>query len=332
MPETRITNVVVPEIFGPYTMERALAKNTFYQSGIMINNPQLSSLLAGGGATFNLPFWDDLGGDSEVPSETVDATINNITADKQIARRQMRVKSWGSNDMAAALAGEDPYEAIADRVAQFWATQMQKTLVSTALGVLNDNVQNDSSTLVHDISIEDGANAAATNRISGTNTIDAVMQQGDRFDEVVGIAVHSAVYTTLVKADLIDYIRDSEGRILMPSYMGLAVVVDDSLPVVAGGTSGYKYWSFLFKANAFAYGESDARIITTEVERAPRSGMGQDILHTRRQFAIHPIGTAWQESSVAGESPTNAELEMHANWDAVYQTKNIGVMALISNG
>ncbi|MFW5973730.1 MAG: major capsid protein [Bacteroidota bacterium] len=332
MAETRIADVIVPDIFTEYMMERALDKNAFFQGGIMERNAQLDSLLSGGGETFNLPFWQDLSGDDEVPSETSDATINNIGTDKQVARRLLRVKAWGANDLSAALAGADPIEAIGQRVTQYWDSRMQDVLVSIARGVIADNESNDSGDLVLDISTEDGDNADSSNLISASDTIKAVLRMGDRFDEIQGIAVHSAVYQTMLENDLIDYIRDSEGRLVMRQFLGLTVVVDDRLPRIDGETSGHKYHNYLFKGGAFAYGESSNAIQNTEVDRDPKPGMGVDQLFTRRQFAIHPAGFAWQESDVSGVAPTNSELEDAANWDRVFEKKNAGVVALISNG
>lgn len=332
MAETRIADVIVPEIFTEYMMERALNKNAFYQGGILERNAQMDSLLSGGGETFNLPFWKDLTGDDEVPSETVDATVNNITTDKQVARRLLRLKAWGANDLSAALAGADPIEAIGERVTQYWDSRFQDALVSTARGVIADNVANDSGDLVLDIAIESGDSATAANKISASDTIKAVLRMGDRFDEIQGIAVHSVVYQTMLENDLIDFIRDSQGQLVLRQFLGLTVVVDDRLPVVAGATNGFKYHSYLFKAGGFAFGESSNAIQNTEVDRDPKPGMGVDQLFTRRQFAIHPAGFKWIESSVAGVAPTNSELENAANWDRVFEKKNCGVVALISNG
>lgn len=332
MAETRIADVIVPDVFTGYMMERALATNAFYQGGILERNPQLDALLSGGGETFNIPFWKDLSGDDEVPSETSDATINNITTDKQVARRLLRLKAWGANDLSAALAGADPIEAIGERVTQYWDSRFQDALVSTARGVIADNVDNDSGDLVLDISTEDGDNADASNKISAADTIKAVLRMGDRFDEIQGIAVHSAVYQTMLENDLIDFIRDSEGRLVLRQFLGLTVVVDDRLPQVDGSTSGFKYHNYLFKAGGFAFGESSSAIQNTEVDRDPKPGMGVDQLFTRRQFAIHPAGFKWVEDTVSGVAPTNSELEDEANWDRVFEKKNCGVVALISNG
>lgn len=332
MPETRIANVIVPEVFADYMLERALDKSAFYQSDVIVPNSVISQKIAGGGEQFQVPFWKDLVGASDVPSETVATAVNNITSDKMVARRQFREKAWGANDLSAALAGSDPFEAIGERVTSFWNGAMQRTLLATANGVLADNVASDSSDLVNDIAIEDGDSAADANLISSSAIVDTVFLQGDRFDEFGALALHSVPYKAMVSNDLIEFVPDSQGRLTIPTFMGLRVIVDDGLPVVAGGTSGFKYTSFVFKRGAFGYGESANGIVPVEVDRDPSTGMGVDVLYTRRQFAIHPIGMAWLEGSVAGVSPTDTELEAAANWNRVYDAKNVGFAALITNG
>ena len=332
MADTKLSDVIVPEVFAPYIMERSLNQNRFAQAGIMVPDAALSARLAGGGKTFNLPFWKDLTGDSDIPSETVETTVNSIATDKMIARTQLREKAWGSGNLAATLAGSDPYEAISARVSGFWAKNKESLLLYTLRGVIADNVANDSGDMVVDISTEDGNAATSANKISAKKTIEAVMKQGDMFEEIVAMGVHSVVYQTLLENDLIDYIADSQGRLVIPTYMGLRVIPSDNMPVIAGTSSGYKYHTYLFKAGAVAYGESTSMITPVEVYRNPKLAMGQDELYTRTKFAIHPLGFAWVMSSDTGVTPTDANLYTATSWNRVYDKKNTGFVALISNG
>ena len=330
MAETRLTDVVVPSVFDPYVAERALHLNKFFQAGVLVQSPVLYNNLAGGSNTFTFPFWKDLSGDSEVLTEISDMTVQNITADKMIARRQLRGKAWGANDLAAQLSGDNPIQAIGDRVANYWATQMEKLLTYSIRGVIADNIANDSGDLVVDISVDNAASATSANKISAVKTIQAVMKQGDRFNEITAIAVHSAVYQTLVENDLIDYVQDSASSISMPTYMGLRVVVDDDLPAIAI-TGGYKYHSYLFKAGAIAFAENPGKYTANETYRDPK-GIGIDYLYTRRQFVIHPLGFSWVMSADTATSPSDANLYAATSWNRVYNAKNAGVIALISNG
>lgn len=332
MAETKITNIIIPEVFGPYIMERSLNQNRFFRSGIMTQLPQLAGFLAGGGKTFNVPYWKDLTGTVDVPSESVNITVNNITTDKMIAIRQIREKAWGSNDLAAAFAGADPYAAIADRVSGFWGKAMEDLVINSIRGVIADNVADDSSSLVVDIAIEDGVNATAANKISATDTINAVMKMGDEFNGITAIAIHSAVYATLLKNDLIDFIPDSTTNMNIPTYMGLRVIVSDNMYKVAGGVSGYKYHSYLFKAGSIGYAEYNGPIQGVEVYREPLRGGGVDSLITRKQFIIHPLGFSWNKADNSAISPADADLYAATSWDRVYDVKNTGVICLVSNG
>jgi hypothetical protein len=54
-------------------------------------------------------------------------------------------------------------------------------------------------------------------------------------------------------------------------------------------------------------------------------------LHSRLDVAIHPLGFAWTGASVAGVSPTQAELATASNWTRVYsQRKSIPLVFLVS--
>jgi len=330
MAETKLSDVIVPTVFDPYVSERSIHLNKFFQAGVLVQSPVLFDKLAGGSNTFNFPFWKDLSGDSEILDETNPMTVNEITADKMIARRQLRGKAWGATDLAAQLSGDNPIQAIGDRVAQYWATQYEKLLTLTVRGIIADNVANDSSDLVVDISIDNATSATAANKISAEKTIDAVLKQGDHFSEVYAIAVHSTVYSTLLKNDLIDYVQDSRSNLLIPKYMGLNIVVDDDLPVIAV-TGGYKYHSYLFKQGAIAFAENPGKYVANEAYRDPK-GIGVDSLYTRRQFCIHLLGFSWVLSPDTATSPSDAQLYTLGSWDRVYSAKNAGVIALISNG
>lgn len=332
MAETRITNIIVPEVFAPYMMERSLNESRFFSSGVMFSSPELQANLAGGGKTFNLPYWKDLTGSTDLPSETVADTVNEITTDKMISRRQIRHKAWGANSLSAALAGSDPVRAIGDRVAGFWSKAFDDLVLYTVRGVIADNISNDSSDLVVDIASETGLSATADNKISATKTIEAVMKMGDHYDKFVAIAIHSAVYQTLLLNDLIDFVVDSQQKLQIPYYMGLRVIVWDNMPAIAGSTNGYKYHSYLFKGSSIAFAEYAGPIMPVETFRDPSKGSGIDILYTRRQFGIHPEGFSWVKSSDTGITPTDAELYTATSWNRVYDKKNTGVVAVISNG
>ena len=224
---------------------------------------------------------------------------------------------------------------ITNRVGHYWAVNSQQRVVSSAMGILADNVANDASDMVIDVSIADGNNALAANLVHADAVIDAMATLGDAASKITAIAIHSVVYTTLQKLNLIAYIPDARGEVNIPTYLGLRVIVDDNLDVTPGGTSGFVYTSILFGMGAFGYGTSPA-MVPSELDRVPAAGNGggQDILHYRYNEIIHPQGFAFLSSGIAaGVSATRAQLEAAAQWDRIYtDRKNIPLAFLKTNG
>ena len=355
MAVTKIADVIVPEIFTPYVIEKTAEKSRILTSGIAVANPRLNELVTGGGTTIQMPYWKDLSGADEVLSDQSPLTPGKIGADKDIAPLLLRGKAWGANELAGALAGDDPMKAIGDRVADYWARQEQKMLVSVLTGVfaaasMANHVLNLSST-----------------KISGSMVLDAKQLLGDSADQLQAIMMHSAVFTELQKQNLIQYTTTSDGKIKFATYLGYQIVVDDGMPVeqkykktsdvaiVSGKTyytynsstgvytpvaspdvsdiddyyeEDYKaYTTYLFAKGSVGRGEGTPVSLTpTETDRD--SLAGEDFIINRRALVLHAMGVKWK-GTPAGSTPSNAELADGSNWERVYEDKNIGIVALI---
>jgi len=329
MAETRLTNAIVPDVFNGYTVEPSIYKSRFYASGALVEDPVVSGLLGGGGEIYNLPYWQDVAGTSgDIPSETVAATVNNMAAAKQAFRKQTRNKAWGSNDLVAVYAGSDPMQSLINMVTGYWAQAFDQIAINSLRGVVADNIANDSGDLVNDIS--GGAGAAAV--FSDAAIIDAQAKLGE--NGTVGandlnngafaaILVHPLTYAYMRKADLIDFVPVSGQERPLEFYMGMRVIVDRNAYVNSG-----TYDSYILKNGVLRMGMATNGYLPTETDRDPSTGFGIDKLYTRRTFAIHPIGTAWADTSVAGVSPTDAETVAATNWNRVYNAENMGLVVL----
>ena len=140
--------------------------------------------------------------------------------------------------------------------------------------------------------------------------------------------MHSDTYNYLKKTDNISFEKQSLGAAEITTYRGMRIIVNDSLPKVAGSTSGFKYTTYLFGQGAFGLGQGSAPV-PTETDRD--SLAGEDILITRTHFLMHPRGIAFKSGSVAGTTPTNAELALATNWDRVYARKNVRIASIVHN-
>lgn len=312
--KTLIENVIVPEVFNPYIVERTPERSALIQSGIVQNTPELDTLASTGGALINMPFWQDLSGEDEVLSDSTALEPGNIVALQDAAVLYMRGKAWAVNDLARKLSGDDPMAQIGNLIMDYWELRRQALLISSLKGVFSSSSMEEN---LLDISEEAGKGEDV---ISAEALIDTAQKLGDRKDRLTGYLMHSAVETLLVKANLIEYLPDSDGRPTLPYYLGKRVIVDDHVP-----NSDGVYYTYIFGEGAFGFGQGAAPI-PTEMDRD--SLAGDDILINRVHFLLHPRGVRWTGLNVDGSSPTNAEAEDGTNWTRVYDQKNVRIVAL----
>src|SRR5687768_15224792 len=108
---TRISDIVVPEIFSPYVQQLTQEKSRLIRSGAIVVNGRYNEVLASGGVTFNEPSFKDLDNDADNVSTddpAVDSTTNKIGTATEVQVRLSRNNSWSSMDLSGDLAGADP--------------------------------------------------------------------------------------------------------------------------------------------------------------------------------------------------------------------------------
>jgi len=320
---TRIADVIQPEVFTPYTIQKTMELSALVQSGIIENNAEFDRLASEGNKLINMPFWNDLGNDeSQVMKDEGEMNVGKIDASKDLARKHARVNAWGANGLSALLSGDDPMNAISQLVASYWARDLQRTLLATLDGVFKAS---NMTSKVHDVTGEDGDKGT----INMNTFLDATQLMGDAKEALTGVMMHSAVETELRKQNLIEYIPQSDQGLPIPHFNGKRVIVDDSMPY---DTSTGVATIYIFGNGAIALGNgSHPRIVPTEIDRNARSFSGEEALINRKIFVLHPRGIAWQEGGVADEFPTNAEIAVGARWNRVYEPKAVRIVKFTFN-
>lgn len=332
-PLTQVSDVVVPEIFTPYVQQLTEEKARLVQSGALVRDDLMDSLLAGGGLTFNVPSWRDLDNDADnvstddvadiiaadfgggTPVTRLDSTPLKTQTDTEIAVRLSRNQSWSSADLAAALAGSDPMNSIASRVAFYWTRRLQAIFIATWNGVIADNVANDSGDYQNDIS--GGAFIDGVTNFSAEAFIDAQVTMGDSGDDLSLVMVHSVVMARMKKNNLIDFIPDSRGEVMIPTFIGHEVIVDDGLPNAAS-----VYDSWIFGSGATRLGVTTPRV-GTEIDRQPQAGNGggQEVMFNRVTWSQHPVGHAYTGTAPNGGPGNGAganDLQNAGSWNRVF--------------
>ena len=335
MAKTAVADIIIPTEFEKYAIERTAELSMFGQCGIIEHAPEFDDLAAGGGREVKMPFWKDLTAARQLLSDSASLTVNKIGSDQDIARIQNDAQVWSVNHLAKVISGDDPLQAIVDLVAAYWARTDEGLLVSSLKGIFAAASMAGNKLGIASESI---AGQSAATRLNGATFVDATAKLGDRGDRLTAVAMHSAVEAALRKLDLIDFLPDSEGKERIRTFQGRRVVVDDNLPSRNGTTDGQVYMTFLFGPGAFGKGAApldgtplQGGFGTEGVELARVPLDSDTVLINRRRYILHPRGVKFNSASVAGDSPTNAELENGANWTRVFENKNVRIVAIEHN-
>lgn len=326
---TKIADVIVPELFNPYVINRTMELCALVNSGIIVNSPEFDRLASEAARTHNMPFFEDLTGDSESTLEDVKMTPAKIGSNKDVSTTLLRQKMWGSSNLAAALAGSDPMKAIGDLVAGFWARDMQKELIALLAGIFGTYTPEEeggtATTLMADHILDlTTMTKAEAKIISASAFIDACQLMGDAQGLLTDVAMHSPTKSYLKKNNLIQTERDSTD-VEFDTYQGRRVTVDDGCPVENG-----TYTTYLFSQGAIALGNgSPVGHVATELDRDKQTGGGVDYLINRRAYILHMRGVAYTGKKRKNvETPTREELKLAENWNPVYEPKQLRVVAL----
>lgn len=339
----RLSDVIDVEVFNSLPADESTLVNSLIQSGIVSRDPLFDQHANAPGLVGAMNMWNDLDSSSE-PNYSQDDE-NTATPDK-VDQKELNVRAvhlnngWKASDLARELqTNEDVMSLIRRRVDKYWDTQFQNRLIATAEGVIADNVANDSGDMVVDLSVTTDTTPVAANFFSRQAFTNTVFTMGDHFDDIQAVACHSVVYQNMVDADDIDYIPDSSGTMLIPTYLGKRVIIDDSLVRDEPSETGTakEYLSFFFGAGAFAFGVGSP-LIPTEIERNAAQGVGggNEVLWDRKTWLIQPAGASFLGATLTDADPdyaTNAQLKLAANWDRkVASRKSVPFATLITNG
>ena len=326
----------IPELFLSYQQETNQNKSGFFRSGIITENAAISAEFAKGGRTITIPHFADLAGDSEILSDTVGLTANVLGGNFQIGVRNLRGKSWQSSDLAAEMAGDDPMRAIAIRTGEYWVRDTQAVMISILNGIFGPADLSGALGATHAI-----GDVAAPTVINADSMIDAIALLGDAGQDLGAVAMDSAAYYALIKADLIIPgtspnidaqidTRVSGERAEFGTYLGRPVIVDDGLAptgdLVGGGDDSKDVHTlYFFAPGAIVYSEVAPK---TPVETDRDILRGIEVLVNRKEYMMLPIGCSWI-GTAAGNSPSNTEFSTVGNWERVFtDDRNIKMTAL----
>lgn len=330
-------------------IDESIRKSAVWNSGLVTIDPRLSKMVGDGeGRKISRIGWSDIsdplltGNAAQAithnPGYTDDSAttlIANANATYQYDAVKTNVAyAMGQKEIVKACSFvEDPVAALNGRLTNYWARYFDMYATSILAGVLEDDIDNDSSSMLYG----DGSTAIDENAI-----LDGFATLGDAAELGTGVMiVHSKVAFVLRKAQLIDTIPSAENSaVLFEYFQGVRMIVSDQVPAKSGTAV-----SILAQPGVIEFGSSSNNIIPSETYRLPLVGVGggEEYLITRQQFSMHPMGMTWEDSTVSGSVasgtipdlgtttklwPCPADMALAANWNKVIARKKIKVAYL----
>ena len=339
MAQVTLSDVIIPDVFTSYITIDSPERTAFATSGVLSAGGAWDAYAATPGFVTTMPFWNDLDATVE-PNYGNDvytdvAVPQDVNAGEQVARIALLNEGWSAMRFVKELLKQDPMTHIANRINAYWDKQLQRRAIAVSLGVYNDNVASGGSDMIVDISSQVPGTVTDANRFTVDAFVDTAFTLGDNYENLKAIAVHSIIARKMVKNNEIEEVRDSEGNLLMSTFKGKIVVIDDGMPTTGTGIDR-KYISILWGDNAIGFGQDEVAFADGEVDREPARGNGQgvDTLWSRRKWLIHPFGFKFLSTTITGPglSPTWADLALATNWERVLVRKHIPMAFLVSNG
>lgn len=337
MAVVRLSDLIFGDNFNSYVVEESIRRNAFAASGVLAFDAAIATFMSDQGYILNMPHFKRLANDEPNASSDDPAAVavpKKIGTGAEVARKLMRNQGWSSADLNTALIAKDPLDVIADQLADYWAGVNQTTILKIALGILADNVANDGGDMLLKVATDASGAASDAELFSDNVMINAAQTMGDAKGKLNAIAVHSVIHSRMQTIGaLVDHYDPETGELKFQTFQGKRVIMDDDMPVTQG-TNRKTYTSIIFGGAAFRQGLGTPKT-PSEVGRAPDQGNGEGVetLWNRRHEVIHPTGYAvagTQLSSAA--TPTYANLATAANWNRVFDRKNIPIAFVQTNG
>jgi hypothetical protein len=321
-----LANLIQPEQFTKYIQENSVKRSALFQSGAVVTSDLIQSKANLGGLSVSISAWRDLADtDPNLSTDdiSVTATPNDVTAVLMKTRIANLNNGWSSIDLANELSGVDASAHIQARVGEYWTRVFNKRLVASLQGIQADSVANHGSDMVVDRPLEN---------FSYDHLVDAAITMSENLDQMKMLVVHPNVFGAISKdakgsgGISIEYRRIEELNMSIPTYGGMALLIDSTVPVDNTDPDAPIYTSIVLGAGAFA-SAFGTPVNGLEVSRQAGAGNGggAEVVWSRTSPIIHPLGFDWTDTAVAGQSPTLAELKDESNWTRLFERENIPI-------
>ena len=323
-----------PEVFTGYISERDPINPQLINSGVVRPaDARVANSLANENNVVTIRFYQPFDGDAL----NYDGVTNNapvtLEGSSMTAMAYRRMKAWKEQDFTHELTGANDLANVARSVGAYQAKENQKSMLSILKGL--EGVS-DFASHVNNVALATSGTVKDVNRLTPDTAIVAMQEAlGDHMEEFQVWFMHSAVFTDLVRQGFATDVVIKDGKQsenpFVKYFLGKPVLIDDTATAVSNTTSGkVEYHTYLLGTGLFV--TAPVRIDTPNyVDYDPETTGGVQKLYSKWGRLLHPYGFSFDAESAVAESPTNAEFATSAMWSMKYDTKNIPLVAFITN-
>lgn len=325
-----------PEVFADYMAEQPTWSNAIIASGILQEDNTIMNLIGSEGNVATLPFYKAMDIADYEPYNNdglTDNTPKEIEGGKQTTMLIQRMMAWKAQDFTQELTGANPMQHIANSVTNYY----QQVWEAELMNIVNTVMKLDAmSNHIMDISSETGT-VENGNKIDETTMIYAQQKALGDMANGFGIAImHSLILARYKALGLVEYAKYNNANGLqqevnLPTINGLIVVPTDRFTVDTSGTVP-KYITTIVGRGAMLTARKTNYKEPYYTDYDPETRAGIEKLYTKEGRVLHPNGFNLDVTSIAGESPTKAELGTADNWTLAFNEKNVKIGQIISNG
>ena len=327
------------EVFTDMMNEEQYWSNPILASGIVRQDQSIIDKIGANGNVATLPIYTPINiHDANMAALNNDGETNNtpqtLSGNKQTCMMIQRMKAFKAQDFTKELTGADPMSQIKARIQDYYTQVWEDELMNIANAVLGVSALSDHVT---NLAVTTGTIAAA-NKITETTMIDAEQAALGDMSGGLGLAVmHSKIYAAYQKLGLVEYEKYvTQGAIKqdikLPTINGKTVLVTDYYTVDTTTPGFPVYNTYLFGEGAFLSADKTNYENQYSTNYDPETTAGVDKFYTKQGKVLHPNGLSLAVDNIAKESPTKTELGTSDNWSLKFNTKNVKIGMIKSNG
>jgi hypothetical protein len=303
-------------------------------SGAVVQDATIASMIAGGSNLYTVPFYKDITGDPQNYDGKTDIVSTDTEDGVQSGVVFGEAKGFKSTIFVNDFTGADPMGNIVARITKYWAKVDQKKILSILKGIFGITGDADWAKHTYNIAASEGA-VADENRIGLTTLRDAsVKALGENADNLSLAIMHSTVANRLENLQVLNFFKYNVGGMELDVKVGrsgnLLVLISDQVPVADSSVEGEKeYTTYIFGAGAIL--TADAPVAKpSDVFYDPHKNGGEEELITRRRKTYHPNGFSFSMTNMP-ISVTSTELEASDNWSRQMLADNINIVRVVTN-